>query len=61
MQAAMSKSCSVAVLPKLWTQPIILTALATHPQGVHDVLREHSLFFQELKDKPFFRLVVRED
>lgn len=60
MQAVMSQSCASAILPKPWSQPVILSALATHPQGVNDVLQAHEMYFQELKDKPFFRILLRE-
>lgn len=60
MQSIMSKSCNVSVPPEPWTQPLVLHALATHPQGVHDVLQSQEMFFQEMRDEPYFRILMRE-
>lgn len=40
-----------------WKKKLIVAALSTNPQGVHDVLARHKMQLQELADPPFFKII----
>lgn len=56
----MSASCSKFVPPKVWKTKLLFLAIHSNVQGLHDALRGHKLWIQELADKPYFRIILEE-
>lgn len=57
MTETFRQSCPTYLAPRPWKTKMIFHLMQKNPQEVHDLLRGFNIRFQELAEKPWFRLI----